>query len=869
MKKKLLTTLLAMLIAICLVFSITACDLGTKSGTEHGGTEQGSDTEQGNDTEQSGNTEQGSHSDNGEVGDLTPTEGLEYTLSSDGTYYIVSGIGTATDTDIVIASSYNGLPVKEIKGGTKDYDFNDSAFGCRDTLTSIVIPDSITTIGDGAFAGCTSLTSITIPDSVTSIGEWVFVYCISLTSVTIGNGVTYIGEYAFYLCYSLTSVTIGNGVTYIGDYAFAYCYSLTNITIPDSVTYVGDGAFRYCYKLIEVYNLSNLEITAGSYSNGYVGYYAKSVYTSLNSKSKLSVTDDGFIVYADDDAGEYYLMGYTGKETDLTLPDSINGHSYEIYQYAFYVYSSLISVTIPDSVTSIGDYAFIYCYKLIEVYNLSNLEITAGSSDYGFVGYYAKEVYISLNSKSKLSVTDDGFIVYADDDADEYYLMGYTGTKTDITLPNSINGHDYEIYQYAFYLSFSLKSITIPDNVTSIGDYAFYGCYTFANVTIGNGITYIGEWVFAYCTSLASVNIPDSVTYIDYGAFYGCTALTSVTIGNGVISIGGWAFEGCTSLTSVTIGNSVTYIDEYAFAYCYSLTNITIPDSVTSIGSYAFDDCYKLIEVYNLSNLEITAGSSDYGYVGYYAKDVYTSLNSKSKLSVTDDGFIVYADDDADEYYLMGYTGKETDLTLPDSINGHSYEIYQWAFTMRFAFTSVSIPNSVTSIGERAFAYCISLTSITIPDSVTNIDEEAFMYCFSLTSVTIGNSVTSIGYRAFSNCSSLTSITIPDSVTSIGSYAFAYCSSLTSISIPDSVTSIGSYAFYWCASLTSVTIGNGVTSIGDSAFYRCTSLTSVTFENTEGWSADGISISSSDLADPATAAEYLTDTYCRYYWYRR
>ena len=143
----------------------------------------------------------------------------------------------------------------------------------------------------------------------------------------------------------------------------------------------------------------------------------------------------------------------------------------------------------------------------------------------------------------------------------------------------------------------------------------------------------------------------------------------------------------------------------------------------------------------------------------------------------------------------------------------------------------MTIPNSVTSIGDYAFYDCSSLTLVTIPNSVTSIGEQAFRNCSGLTSVTIGNSVTSIGYGAFYNCSSLTSVTIPNSVTSIGEGAFGYCTGLTSMLIPNSVTSIGYGAFYNCSSLTSVTIPNSVTSIGDYVFYDCSSLTSVTIPN--------------------------------------
>ena len=165
-----------------------------------------------------------------------------------------------------------------------------------------------------------------------------------------------------------------------------------------------------------------------------------------------------------------------------------------------------------------------------------------------------------------------------------------------------------------------------------------------------------------------------------------------------------------------------------------------------------------------------------------------------------------------------------TSVTIPNSVTS----IGEYAFYFCQSLTSITIPNSVTSIGEYAFSNCRGLASITIPNSVTSIGTWAFVYCTSLTSITIPNSVTSIGEYTFSNCQSLTSVTIPNSVTSIGTWAFVYCTSLTSVTIPNSVTSIGGGAFSGCTGLTSITIPNSVTSIGLNAFEGCTSLTSIT-----------------------------------------
>ena len=347
----------------------------------------------------------------------------------------------------------------------------------------------------------------------------------------------------------------------------------------------------------------------------------------------------------------------------------------------------------------------------------------------------------------------------------------------------------------------------------------------------GNNLT----WSLDTETGTLTISGTGAMTDYEYKSpwWYYRTSIKTVIINEGVTSIGKCAFSSCSSLTSVIIPNSVTSIGGGAFSYCSGLTSVTIPNSVTSIGDYAFNNVLNINYNGTATGAPWEARSIN-GYV---------------------DGYLVYSD--ASKTSLLACSlSTEGEIVIPNSVTS----IGGRAFSYCSGLTSVTIPNSVTSIGNSAFSYCSGLTSVTIysneivskyysdksslssifgsqvtefiiGDGVTRIGISAFSGCSSLTSVIIPNSVTSIGSSAFAYCRGLTSVIIPNSVTSIGSSAFAYCRGLTSVTIPNSVTSIGWSAFSDCSGLTSVTIPNSVTSIGSSAFEGCSSLTSVTIPN--------------------------------------
>ena len=510
-------------------------------------------------------------------------------------------------------------------------------------------------------------------------------------------------------------------------------------------------------------------------------------------------------------------------------------------KYAYEIYYSA-SVEYEQSGSS-TDWTY---YKINEW--LTSLYLAADSVECCTPEYYTEtkeelsksveylELYDSTNPDTpdtpNTSDPSEGLEFTLNADGKSYSVTGIgTCTDTDVVIPGTYNGLPVtSIGNSAFYNCDSLTSVVIPDSVTSIGKSTFAYCSSLESIVIPDSVTSIGERAFYDCDNLTSVVIPDSVTRIGGYTFFNCTSLTSVVIPDSVTSIGSNTFDDCSSLTSVVIPDSVTSIGYNAFRGCSSLSSVVIPDSVTSIGDGAFSSCS------NLTEIKVDSNNANYKDIdgNLYTKDGKTLV--QYAIGKSDASFTIPNSVTSIGYRAFYNCANLTSVVIPDSVTS----IGEWAFGDCSSLTSVVIPNSVTSIGDYAFYKCNGLTSVVIPDSVTSIGYDAFRWCSSLSSVVIPDSVTSIVSGAFNDCSSLTSVVIPDSVTSIGYAAFRGCSSLTSVVIPDSVTSIDEWAFGDCSSLTSVVIGDSVTSIGDYAFYNCTDITSVVISDSVtniGWHA--------------------------------
>lgn len=747
------------------------------------------------------------------------TEGLTFITRHSGTVYVFVTGYTGNSANVVVPKTYRGIPVECISA---------SAFRNQTQISSISLPDSLTSIESNAFAGCTGLTSIVIPDKVTSVDSTAFSGCTNITtvsmpasirnyipnvknatitsgnaiqasafencttllSVTLPNSLVSIGNKAFYGCSNLNSLNIPSNVTLIGANAFYNCTSISTIVLPDSISSLDSTAFTGCSNLKEITlpatfislipkaNLQEIIITSGQNIPERAFYNCSQLTKVVLPKSITNIGNNAFygctsLSYLEWNAKECVSAGSKTSPVFANcskLSTIVFGNDVTtIPSYAFYGCNALSSLKIPKNVINIGTDAFVGCA------NLASIEVESQNNVYAAI---------------------DNCLI---DKSNKRIILG---CKNSI-IPS--NGSVTSILDNAFDSCIGLKNITIPGLISTIGNRAFANCSGLSNVTIENGTTVIGQGAFSGCTTLSSISIPQSIVEIGANAFENCSRLNYVYI----TDLGNWCkirFANQKSnpsgslylkqerLTSAVIPSTVSAISAYAFYGHSELQKITIPTSVTTIGENAFENCTGLADV-NIASIEKWCG-------------LIFQNNKSNPLTYANN---LYCNDKL-------VTTLVTDSTVS--------KIESYAFYNYSKLRSIDISNGVKAIGGSAFYNCTGLTSIEIPSNISSINSNAFEKCRYLSSITaptyvasniaktcgsnsfriVINGGSSINDSAFSNCSSLTNIEISNTVRSIGQLAFSGCTKLKSITIPKSVTSIGKGAFSNCYNLQSMVI---------------------------------------------------------------
>ena len=555
---------------------------------------------------------------------------------------------------------------------TVTYIGHDVFFNCT-SLTSLTIPGNVEEIGSNAFYGCKGLKSMTIPQSVTSLGSAAFYGCSNLEYVSLPNSITKIEDQLFVSCYKLTSVILPNAVTAIGFGAFQNCSNLTKMIIPNSVTEIGGCAFYDCRNLESVKLSENIKIIGNS-----AFYDCYSLKSAIIPNSVTTIGERCFrncpvltsitIGNSVKEIGRWAFdcdsyLGQSLTKVNISSIDSWCGIKFEESQanplyFAHHLYlngNEVTNLEIPETVTSISDYAFVGCTGLKTV-SIPTSVTAIGSHAFEKSGITSVEV--------PNSVKNIGTNAFAN--CEELQTA---------VIPNSI----VEIPKYLFQNSSQLKKVSLPNTINTIGYSTFYGCTNLSDIEIPNSVTVIEQSAFEKCSNLSSIVIPNSVKTLNSSAFSECTGLTSVSISENLEELKGNTFANCTSLKSVVISDKITKIAGSDFAGCTSLEEVTIGKSVKEIGDYTFS-CVRLMKINCLSKTAPRCGNYTFNGVrtdkcqlvvpiGY--KDSYTANSVWNTFTNISEDIFDNEDTDLERYENVlfvkgskGVAGLNTTLSL-------------------------------------------------------------------------------------------------------------------------------------------------------------------------------------------------------------
>lgn len=750
---------------------------------------------------------------------------------------------------------------------------------------------TVTEIGSLAFASCT-LTSITIPSSVKTIQNNAFANCtvtrVNFASISHLCGLSFGNSDAnplskskhLYITNEENERTVLNsedfeGITNIGQYAFYGCTGIAIVTIPQNVETVGNSAFSGCTGLTEV-NLQGIK-TIGTNAFTNCSGLTKARFSSLADLCQMSFGNSGSnpLYYAH----HLYLGNNSNQTFTLTLPEVVS-----VGKYAFAGGSELISVTIPATVESFGEDAFKDCTKLQTVDYASvdqHLDMFYGNENSSPLRF-AGTAKFGGETTSNITITRDRVNQYAF--ANCQWLNGVTinaGTIDKAAFMNCRGLTNVELNNVtviandAFKDCRTLKSITLPETLKSIGVQAFSNCWILEAITIPSNVTNLSNEAFMYCYGLKTATINASASQnaglLPYKFFYGCSGLESVQLSDNITAIGNEAFRGCSSLLAFPVSTKVNIISGYAFYGCNSIQTLELPASIRQINTSAFQNCTGLSQIIinqpdpsdetiniaenvfaDCNQLEcvyshaLKAPSADPKAFGSktnirlyldegatdYDKAPWSDFDNQGTMAEWTISYFIYGIENAvhTETLITGatITPYEYDLEKPEG----------WISTEWLDNIPAVMPNENVEIHgvftvEKKLDnnlyyrfrkdYDAKLEATVVPHQ----DYQGFETANVPASIEDGNkiyAVVSIADKAFKGCENLGAVTLANSIKAIGKNAFANCTALTGIELPAAVTVMSDSLFYNCTNLTSVTMSDNVTEIGASAFNQCSSL---------------------------------------------
>ena len=582
---------------------------------------------------------------------------------------------TSLDISNVVIKSYSGSdgPVSSLttypENELPQYSFRNIALSPGTILLkSIILPNTITSIGDYAFQHCRSLAAITIPNTVKSINVGAFGSCYGLVNVSIPNSVTTIGSYAFSACSYLPKISIPNSVTSIGDNAFSYCRSLSNLALSNSITSIESYTFYNC-------PLSAVSIPNKVTKIGNSAFYNCSTFTDLNIPNSVTSIE----------ANAFYNCS---SILNLTFGNSLKSLGNNAFYNCFKIYGN---INLPTTLTSIGSYCFYNCNNISNINitpsittinnntfencnSLSNIVLPPTISNIGNSAFYnCKSLVISTLPNALTKIGNNAFCNCLSFKGDliipnEVLMIGDNAFNGCKNIEKAIIGSKTStIGLKAFQFCENLKEFNIDSNnlkysstegVLLNKDQSVLICYPMGktgNVILPTNVSIIGDYAFNDSKNIISLNIPNSVKSINTSAFQSCTNLTNVIIPNSITTIGDYAFSDCTGITSISFGNSLKTIGNAAFFGTNLKNNLIIPDSVISIGKSAFYNCSDLTNI-TLKNTNTLIGENAFwGCVGFnnntnnIPTDSITKVKYFKPLSV----YICPHQDDLAKY--MGY----------------------------------------------------------------------------------------------------------------------------------------------------------------------------------------------------------------------